>query len=149
MLATSKIKWFGSIILAGILLVMALMGGNWGNAYSVNASVNAAPFIYSIVPSHIRVGSPDTLLEINGANFGNMTDTQVRLTAGGVDVLLTRISVSSTRIIVIIPAYLLGALNQYTITVIKTTSGTIPEISNPKTLQVVLYLYYYLPIMYK
>ena len=51
MLATSKIKWFGSIILAGILLVLALMGGNWGTNYSASASVNAAPVINSIQPS--------------------------------------------------------------------------------------------------
>ena len=43
MLATSKIKWFGSIILAGTLLVLALMGGKWGTIYSASASVNVAP----------------------------------------------------------------------------------------------------------
>jgi TRAP-type C4-dicarboxylate transport system permease small subunit len=45
MLTTSKVKWFGSILLASILLILALIGGKWGTDYSASASVNATPII--------------------------------------------------------------------------------------------------------
>lgn len=157
MLATSKIKWFGSIILAGILLALALMGGNWGTNYTASASVNAAPFIESIYPSVVPAGSPDTTMIISGANFGNTTDTRVRLTGVGVDLLLTPLQVIPDGISVSIMANLLVVPNLYIVTVVKTTSGTVPtipfppgmEVSNPVPFTVYEPLFTYLPLIYK
>jgi hypothetical protein len=156
MLATPKIKWFGSIILAGILLVLAIFGGKWGTTYAAGASVNVAPLITAINPSSVPVGSPNTWLIIWGSNFGNMDDTRVRLTTGvGFDQLFTPREIRQDRIIVILPASLLVDPIVYTLTVVKSTPGTIPTIpvtpydeeSNPVPFTVFETLYVYLPII--
>jgi hypothetical protein len=150
MLTTSKIKWFGSIILAGILLALALMGGKWGTTYSVSASVNVAPVIDSIDPSAVPAGSPDTLLLINGSNFGTLADTKVRLTGSSIVQLLTPIEISPNQISVIIPAALLAVPQVYTLEVIVYIGGTVPgeEISN--SVRFTVYSpFNYLPIIYK
>jgi hypothetical protein len=142
MSAPSKIKWFASIIMAGTLLFLALMGGNWGTSYSASASVYVAPFIASMDPSAVLAGSANTPLIINGSNFGTGTDTRVRLAGDGIDLLLIPLEITSDQIRVIVPAYLLVEPIIYTLTVIKSIGGTIPtiptipnppgeEISNP------------------
>jgi len=156
MLATTKIKWFGTIILAGILLVLAMMGGNWGTDYTANASVNVAPIITAISPSSVPAGSPNTWLTIWGSNFGNLDDTRVRLTTGvGFDQLIDLRDIRQDRIIVIIPAYLLVDPTLYTLTVVKSTPGTVPvlpitpydEESNPVPFTVYETLVLYFPLM--
>ena len=66
---TSKLKWFGTIILAGILLGLGLIGGTWGTDYSASASVNAPPIIEYIIPEVVPYGSPDIRMIIHGFNF--------------------------------------------------------------------------------
>ena len=160
MFTTSKIKWFGSIILAGILLVLAIFGGKWGTSYVAGASVNVAPIITAINPSSVPAGSPDTWLIIWGSNFGTLLDTRVRLTGVGFDQLFTPREIRQDRIIVILPASLLVDPNLYTLTVIKSKYGTIPtiptipvppddEISNPVPFTVFERQLMYLPLMYK
>jgi hypothetical protein len=137
MLATSKIKWFGSIILAGILLVLALIGGNWGTSYSANASVAAAPIITSIRPPAVLAGSGNTIIIISGSNFGSLiTPIQVRLTMLGIDRLLTPLQVLPNGISVIIPADLLTVPAVYTLTVLKSNLGTIPTIPTPPDVEI-------------
>jgi hypothetical protein len=150
MLATPKIKWFVSIILAATLLVLALIGGKWGTTYTASANVYAAPFITSIVPSTVPAGSPAILLVINGSNFGNVTDTRVRLRGSGVDELFIPATITQGRITVAIRADLLDVPIAYILTVEKTIGGTIPgvEISNPVPFTVFEPLFYYLPIVY-
>jgi hypothetical protein len=156
MLVTAKIKWFGSIILGGTLLVLALMGGNWGTNYIASASVDAAPIITSISPASVPAGSPDILLTIWGSNFGSMNDTRVRLTTGfGFDQLFSPAEIRQNRILVILPASLFVDPILYTLTVVKSTPGTIPtlpptpydEESNPVPFTVYETLYLYFPIM--
>ncbi len=157
MLATSKFKWFGSIILAGIVLVLALTGGEWGTSYSANASVNVAPFIDNIVPSAVPAGSPTKLLVINGSNFGNVIDTRVRLMGTVDDQLFTPVTIGQGRITVNIPADLLDVPIVYSLTVVKDPSGTIPtipippgtEISNPVPFTVYEPIYYYFPLLFR
>ena len=137
MLATSKIKWFGSIILAGIFLVLALIGGNWGTSYSASASIAAAPIITSIRPSTVPAGSGNTIIIITGSNFGNLvTPIQVRLTMVGIDRLLTPLQVVPNGISVIIPADMLTVPALYTLTVLKSNFGTIPTIPTPPDVEI-------------
>ena len=155
MLATSKIKWLGSIILAGILLVLAMMGGKWGATYAADDSVNALPFIKSIIPSVIKAGSADTVVIVVGSDFGNMGDTRVRLVGNGVDQIVEEtLQVIQNGISIRIPAILLAGPNLYTLTVIKSTQHSIPtiplwppfdEVSNGITLTVYVPLLTYLP----
>jgi hypothetical protein len=135
MLTTSKVKWFGSILLASILIILALVGGKWGTDYSASASVNATPSIQYIVPEIVEIGSPDTFLYIYGSNFGTLADTRVILTEGDITHELTPTAVSSSQITVIIPADLLVAPTVYQVRVGIYVEGTIPSdmLSNPVT----------------
>jgi hypothetical protein len=94
MVATSRFKWFGSIVLASFLLIQAVIGGKWGTDYSASAGVYAAPFIESIIPTAVLAGSPDRLVLIIGSDFGSMDDTRVRLTGTEVDVLLVPLAIN-------------------------------------------------------
>lgn len=155
MLATSKSKWLGSIILAGTLLALALMGWNWGTSYAADNSVNVAPTITSIIPSAIRVGSPDTVVIVIGTEFGDIGDTRVRLVGNGVDQIIEdTLQVITNGISVRIPATLLTVPATYTLTVIKSNKHTIPtipiwppfdEVSNSITLTVYTPVFTYLP----
>ena len=155
MLTNSKIKWLGSIILAGILLVLAMMGGKWGTSYAADDNVNAAPIITAIIPSVIKVGSPDTVVIVVGSDFGNMGDTRVRLVGNGVDQIVEEtLQVIPNGISIRIPAALLAGPNLYTLTVIKSSKNTIPtiplwppydEVSNGITLTVYVPQLTYLP----
>ena len=157
MLTTSKIKWLGSIILAGTLLVLAMMGGNWGTSYAADNSVNVAPTITSIIPSLIRVGSASKVVIVVGTDFGDIKDTRVRLVGNGVDQIIEEtLQVIETGISIRIPATLLAVPTSYTLTVIKSsihhTIPTIPlwpppydEVSNSLTLTVYTPVFTYLP----
>jgi hypothetical protein len=155
MVATSKIKWLGSIILAGTLLVLALLGGKWGTTYSAKADVCEAPVINSISPSSIPTGSPDTTMVITGSQFGNMTDTRVRLTGIGFDQAFVPLQVLPEGISVIIPNTNLVDPIMYLVTVIKSCPGTIPTIpitpydleSNPVPFFVIGASFIHLPII--
>ena len=133
MLVSAKIKWFGSIILAGTLLILALMGGNWGTDYIASASVDVAPIITGISPASVPAGSPTSVLIIWGSNFVEQDTTiESKLTTGvGFDQLFTPSDIRSGRILVILPASLFVDPTLYTLTVVKTTPGTLPIIEDP------------------
>jgi hypothetical protein len=155
MFATSKIKWFGSIILAGTLLVLALMGGKWGTNYSASASVNATPVIDYIQPSALPAGSLYRVMIIFGSNFGNLQDTTVRLTGVGVNQTISPIMVIPDGISLLIPADLLDVPTLYLVTVIVSDYDTIPTIpitphdheSNPVPFTVYEGQFIHLPIV--
>ena len=155
MYSTSKIKWFGSIILASIILILALMGGEWGTNYSASAAVNVPPYIVSIDPSAVLAGSPYKVMVITGQSFGDMTDTRVRLTAVGYDDILAPLLVFPDAISVVIPAALLIEPKVYTVTVVMSTADTVPTIpitpwdeeSNPVPFTVYEGQFHYLPII--
>ena len=158
MFTKSKLKWFGSIILAGTLLVLALMGGKWGTTYAADSSINAAPYIDYIVPSEVQAGSPYFMMIIFGENFGTLENTRVRLTAIGYDEMLPPTQVLPDGISVVIAADLLVVPKLYTVMVVKSTYGTIPtiptippwdETSNPVPFTVYEPQYIHLPIIYK
>jgi hypothetical protein len=160
MFTTSKIKWFGTVIVAGILLLLAMLGGKWGTSYAADASINAAPYIDNIVPSAVPAGSPYIIMIISGGNFGTLADTRVRLKADedGYDDLLLPLQVLPDGISVIISTDLLVVPKLYTVTVVKSTSGTVPtiptippwdEVSNPVPFTVFEPTGIYLPIISK
>jgi hypothetical protein len=128
MFTTSKIKWIGTIFLAGIILVLALMGGKWGTSYAAEAGVNAAPIIYDIDPNAVPPGIEDRVIIINGANFGDINNTGVRLVGTGIDIILEPDFVIPDGISVTIPAYLLAVPKLYILTVVKSNFPSIPTV---------------------
>ena len=156
MLATSKIKWLASIVLAVILLIQSLLGGNWGTNYSANAGVNAVPHIDSIVPNFALAGEPDKLVLINGSGLGTIDITRVRITGLGVDQLITPITVLEDGISMVIPDTLLTDPTLYIITVVESITNTIPTLpptewdveSNPLPFFVYGASYLLMPLMY-
>jgi hypothetical protein len=128
MFTISKIKWIGSLSLAGIVLLLALLGGNWGTDYTASASANLAPHIDYIDPQGVPAGSGDIVMIISGSNFGNMNDTAVRLTSGGYDVMHPPLFVSSTGISLNISHTLLAFPTTYDVTVYTSSKPTIPTL---------------------
>ena len=128
MLASSKIKWIGSIFLAGIFLALSMMGGNWGTTYTADASMYAVPHISSIVPAAVPAGSSDTGIIIFGSNFGNVTDTRVWLTSTGFEELITPMVVTNTAISLVLSDTLLVEPKLYIVTVIKSVVQTVPTL---------------------
>jgi hypothetical protein len=157
MFATSKLKWFASLLLGGVLLALALTGGKWGTTYSASASIADAPHIDSIDPSLVPSGSPDIVMIIFGSNFGDTTDTRVRLLGNGMDLILAPLVVIQNGISVVISDTLLVNPTFYSITVLKSTKHTIPTIppspwdqeSNPAAFFVYGASYIHLPIISK
>jgi hypothetical protein len=141
MLTTSKVKWFASIILAGILLFLALLGGKWGTDYSASASVSATPIITNIIPVMVPMGSPDTPMDIYGLNFEPTTDVKVWISKNcyvipGRDCgsrEFTPLDISPTHISIIIPADMLKAPAVYLVQVVIYVGTTVPSgnYSNP------------------
>jgi VCBS repeat-containing protein len=113
------------------------------------------PFIASINPFIVDAGSPDITIIIFGSNFGDITDTRVRLK--GFDTLLTPLQVLSNGISIKITADQLAKPNIYILTVIKSTIHMIPIIpltpydqeSNPVPFTVFGTRYIYIPIITK
>jgi len=129
MLATKKIKWLGTLTLAGILLLLALIGGNWGTTYAAVATVNIAPHIDSIDPFMVDVGSDWITMLIYGSNFG--TDKNaigIRIKGPGVDLVQGPLAVVPTVIIVAMDASLLDVPVEYKISVIRSNPHTVPTI---------------------
>jgi hypothetical protein len=154
---TSKIKWVGSIVLAGTLLVMALLGGNWGTNYSASASALALPHIDSIIPSAVPAGSPDTIMIIIGSNFGNVNDTAVRLKGITIDEIILPQQVLPNGISVNIPSTYLTDPALYIVTVVKSTLPSIPTVpitpwdqeSNQVSFSVFAAQFIHLPFIHK
>lgn len=118
MLTQPKIKCLVSIILAGFLLALALLGGNWGMSYTAEASTNADPFLASISPSRVAARSADKVIVAYGLNFGVITDTGFRLTDSDYDNILLPISVVPNGLSVRIDSALLTEPTVYTTTVV-------------------------------
>jgi hypothetical protein len=133
MFTTTKLKWLGTMILAGILLVLTFMGGEWGTNYSASAQVNASPIIQSIDPAIIPIKAPDTLMIIRGFNFGTLANTRVWLTETGNRHELSPSAVIPREIRVTIPRDMLAVPTQYQVQVAIYTNGTVPgdQLSNP------------------
>jgi hypothetical protein len=162
MFATTRIKWLGSIILAGFLLVLAMAGGTWGNSYAANSVLNEPPVIDYIVPTALAAGSPDSVLIIVGSEFGEVED-EIRIWLKGIDMeyLLVPLNVINTGISVTLPANVLTDPDVYLVTVIKSHIGTVPTIptspdpplydhlSNSIPFEVFEASYSYLPIISK
>ncbi len=160
MLATPRVKWLTSIVLAGVLLVLSMMGGQWGLNYSAKAGVNFNPIIYWINPIKVAAGSPRTLMIVNGANFGDLTDTALRIKGLNTvaDDILTPLFVASNGMSVWVDAsYLVNPNTSYLISVVMSTVHTTPTVpvspwdveSNPKAFDVYQPLFSFLPIIRK
>jgi hypothetical protein len=131
MLTANKIKWLGSIILAGVLLVLALMGGDWGTNFTASASANADPIIYLIQPSTVPVRSPSRVIVVSGLNFGTRDDTAVRLSGGGIDNILYPINVQSNGLSVTVEDIYMTESTVYSLTVVisgRPDGHTLPEL---------------------
>lgn len=157
MVATPKFKWFASIFLAIILLSLAQIGGGRTIEYHAIAYPYTAPYIDYIVPSVVRVGSPDTLMIITGNHFENLATTWVRLKGNGYDTLLMPYVVLSEGIAVVIPDTYLVSPAIYSITVVNCYMGPVPTIplppgceeSNPASFSAVEFIDIYFPIISK
>jgi hypothetical protein len=157
---SSKYKWIISLIVGGIVLALALMGGKWQFSYAADGGVNAAPHIDHITPSEVPAGSGNVMLIISGANFGEskdfirvwIKDTEHNYRAAPVSVFGT------TSISVVITDTLLVEPNLYSIAVVQSNGYSIPPIPpNPIYDQVSNFVdfvvypvkYQYLPISFK
>ena len=131
MSGTAKSKWFACTFLAGLLLIVALMGGEWGIKYEAQAYLHTDPHIDWILPNHVMPGSPTIVMVIGGANFGNRIDTSVRIRGTGIDDLLIPATILPNRIWVAIPFTYLEIPSVYTITVVIYDIPPIPTIPPP------------------
>ena len=127
MLTTTKFKWLVSIILAGTMLVLALMGGEWGKNYTANAQVENAPIIYAVLPPSVPVRSPNRIIVVAGLYFGDEIDTWVRLNGNGVDVVLRPVGIEPGGVSVIVTDTLMTETVVYSLTVVKSDSSHSPK----------------------
>jgi hypothetical protein len=157
MLTKTRIKWGVSIILAGILLILALIGSKWGTTYAANIEDNPVPSINFIVPDKIASGSPDRMIFISGANFDSGY-TRVRIVGNGIDKIVDNDGYYYPNSIwVTVPSDLLMNPTTYDITVVVSYGDprSIPTIpvtpwdveSNLIPVEVYEVFHTYLPIM--
>ena len=159
MSTTSKTKWVASIIVCGILLILSLMGGKWGTTYAANDIADDVPHIDFIAPDKILAGPSDKTIFISGSNFGNNSDTAVRVTGNGTDQILPGGLIYPNSIWVSISSSLLVNPITYNITVVVSygeppSIPTIPitpwdEESNPVPLTVIEGYHLYSPLIFK
>jgi len=128
MFTTNKIKWLGTLTLAVVLLVLALIGGNWGTTFAADLSALQAPRIDSIEPKGIKVGSPKIWILIRGANFGDSVDTRVRLSGMNYDEMIEPFTIFPDYIYIEAETKFFSQPETYIITVVRSTSHTIPTI---------------------
>jgi len=167
--------WLGTIVLGGVLLALALIGGTWGTSYAAHSNDGSAtPLITSIVPTQTPTEGPNFSLIINGSGFGIMVNTRVRFYQwGGEFFELSPLTVSADRITVDVPANLTAVPNMFDVVVVIYTSSppdptiptmpTIPiiptkpiiptepgaDISNQVTFTAYEPIYFYLPVIKK
>jgi hypothetical protein len=151
MLTRSKMKWMGTILVAGIALALALMGGKWGTSYAADAGVNIPPTITKLIPNAAPVGAPNKYITITGSGFGTIANTAVRVKGTTIDEYLTPLTVLPDGLIVLFPPSLFTHETVYLVTVVL-YSGTIPTIppfeeSNPLPFTVYTPKNIYLPIV--
>lgn len=162
MSASTKIKWVVSIVLAGFLLFLAMIGGKWGTPTAANAGPETLPVIDFIIPDAVPAGSNDIIMIISGDYFtGALTDTRVWMEGvEGVitDIVLTPLQMLPTGVSVFITDTLLAVPAKYNISVIHSRPGSIPhpppdpqwdDVSNKVPFLVYLAKYFFLPIIGK
>jgi len=153
MLTKNSTKWGVSIILAGILLALTFIGGNWGTTFAANDIDDYFPVIDYIYPEKILAGSPDTQLVVIGSGFGNSSNTAVKV---GADEVFYGY-VTETGILVNLPSRLFVNPITYDVSVVMSNPDTLPTIpitpwdveSNAVPLKVVEAQSIYLPIVLK
>lgn len=161
MLPSNKIRWVGGFALAGFLLILTFLGGDWGTMDKANAGVNDAPIVYSIYPDKTAGGIVhNVIVIISGANFGNLEDTAVRIRNASVDAIVDPLTITpdGKGISLVIKYMYLMTPTVYDITVVKSTitPPTVPTIpltfwdqesTPPVTFTVFPPNYIYLPIV--
>lgn len=159
MISRSSTKWTISLILSFCLLILALIGGNWGSTYAASTKDTLLPYINRIEPAAVQVGSPYIVMIITGGNFDINKNPRIRLTAPGLDQILEApLMVLPDGISQIIrPQYLVSPIT-YELFVVQSSSGSIPtipiepgwdEISNPARFVVYEPEYIHIPIVKK
>lgn len=128
MLTTNKIKWLGTLTIAGVLLILALIGGDWGTTYAADLSALQAPRIDSIEPPGVKVGSPYQIILIRGADFGDVVDTRVRLSGTNYDQMFPPVTIFPDYIYVMVPEYFFTQPEKFIVTVVRSTTHTVPTI---------------------
>ena len=118
MLTSTKIKWLGSITLAGILVILALMGGDWGKDFKANASEAPLPVITRLIPDRMPVRSPDKVIVVEGYIPGNEHDTAVRFSGSYFDDMLHPPEVYEFGTSVNVTDTLMTEATVYTVTVV-------------------------------
>ena len=159
MLTKSRTKWGISILLAGILLALSLLGGKWGTTYAADNGVNAGPQIDLLDPDQIKAGSSETTIYIHGSGFanpnnGDTSHTAVRIKSNGTDQILQSL-VYPTMIWTVVPSSMLTNPITYDISVVLSIGQTLPTIpitpydveSTPVQLQVYTVQPSYLPFV--
>ena len=155
----TKYRWVVSLSLGGILLVIALIGGNWQTSYAADSGLNAAPVINYIDPERTKVGSGDTPMIIVGSNFGEAeSNIRVWLSDQVNNYSAAPKNVIDTGISLIITDTLLTSPITYTVIVVKSNGLSIPTVppdpdydtySNAVNFWVYMPEYLYLPIVDK
>lgn len=131
MLPSNKIRWVGGFALAGFLLILTLLGGDWGTMNKANAGVNDAPIVYSIYPDKTAGGIVhNVIVIISGANFGILKDTAVRIRDASVDDIIKPLSITpgGDGISFVIDYGYLLTPTVYDISVVKSTFPSVPTI---------------------
>jgi hypothetical protein len=155
MFTKTRIKWGVTIIMAGVILVLSLLGGKWGTTYAADSGVSVAPSIDYIIPTAVKAGSPSTILVIAGSNWGDFHNTAVRILGNGIDEIIIPFAITSTRIWITVPFTMLVSPTTYNISVVMSTGNTLPTIpftpwdveSLPVTFTVYTPILTYLPLV--
>jgi hypothetical protein len=155
----TKYRWIVSLSLGGILLVLAVIGGNWQTSYAADPGLNAAPAIDYIEPDRVKVGSSDTPMIIWGSDFGTSEDfIRVWIHDPINDYSVTPYNVGVNYISLVVTDTLLTSPITYTIKVVKSNGQSIPtippnliydQVSNAVNFWVYAPQYIYLPITSK
>jgi hypothetical protein len=130
MSTTNRIKWLGSILLAGVFIALAFfMGGNWGSDYSASAQTIPIPHINAIFPSSVSARSADILMAINGTNLqSGVLSSRVRYLGNGIDEILIPSLITPAWIYVYIPAANMIKPGAYLVSVVISEANTVPTI---------------------
>ena len=129
MVSPGYIKWIGSILIAGLMLILGLTGGNWGTSYAADGGINTTPIIDHIQPERVPVGTPWLLLFISGSDFDINEKARVMLTTPGGDVILAEPYVTlPDAIYQYIPGDYFLEPTVYLLSVVQSDINTIPTI---------------------
>ncbi len=131
MFTASKMKWLAALVLAGALLLLTLVGGDWGTTYTVKAEDVTALSITQLWPDSVPYGQiQNVLMIISGTNFGNVSNTGVRVKNQTVDNIYAPLSVTpdGTGLSVVLPYTIRLTPTVYDITVVVSTQNTMPTV---------------------